>query len=133
MTKTVLIVEDDPINIRVFTRILEKRGSLAAKDTEDVEEVLEIARSGAVDLILMDIGLARSVYEGKPVDGIFITQLLKADPQTAKVPVILCTAHGKEEDRELLLNRSGADDFIPKPVVDHQYFIDRIKQLMSAH
>ena len=75
--KTVLIVEDDQVNARVFSKILTKRGGLAVKHTENVEEVLEIARTGEADLILMDVSLARSVYQGKAVDGIKITQLLK--------------------------------------------------------
>jgi len=44
--KTVLIVEDDQVNARVFSKILTKRGGLAVKHTENVEEVLEIARTG---------------------------------------------------------------------------------------
>ena len=78
---TVLIVEDDPINFRVFSKILTKRGGLDVKGTEDVEEVLQFATSGEVDVILMDVSLANSVYEGKPVDGIKITQMLKSNPQ----------------------------------------------------
>ena len=75
---TVLIVEDDPINLRVFSKILTKRGGLQVKGTEIVEEVLQYARSGDIDAILMDVALANSMYQGKPVDGIEITQMLKA-------------------------------------------------------
>ena len=44
---TVLIVEDDPVNLRVFSKILTKRGGMEVKDTEDVEEVMKIAQAGA--------------------------------------------------------------------------------------
>jgi CheY-like chemotaxis protein len=128
--KTVLIVEDDPINARVFSKILTKRGGLWVKHTEDVEEVMQIAQSGAADLILMDVSLARSMYEGKSVDGIKITQMLKSDPQTANLPVILVTAHAMEGDRENFLKQSGADGYISKPVVDHQQFVDQIMALI---
>ncbi len=128
--KTVLIVEDDQVNARVFSKILTKRGGLAVKHTENVEEVMEIARTGAADLILMDVSLARSVYQGKAVDGIKITQLLKADPQTATLPIILVTAHAMAGDREDFLTQSGADDYISKPVIDHQKFVDKIKSLL---
>ena len=128
---TVLIVEDDPINFRVFSKILTKRGGLDVKGTEDVEEVLKFAQSGEVDVILMDVSLANSVYEGKPVDGIKITQMLKSDPQTASLPVILVTAHAMQGDRENFLKQSGADDYISKPIVDHQKFIDRIVSLVE--
>jgi len=128
--KTVLIVEDDLINARVFSKILSKRGGLDVKHTEDVEEVMKIAQSHEIDLILMDVSLSRSVYQGKSVDGIKITQMLKSDPLTANLPVILVTAHAMEGDRENFLHQSGADGYISKPVVDHQLFIDQIMALL---
>ncbi len=127
---TILIVEDDPTNVRVFSKVLTKRGGLAVRHTEDVEEVIQIARSGEIALILMDVSLTRSVYEGKMMDGIKITQLLKADPLTMNVPVILLTAYAMEGDREKFLTQSGADDYISKPVIDHQAFVDQIKALL---
>jgi two-component system, cell cycle response regulator DivK len=128
--KTVLIVEDDPINLRVFSKILTKRGGLNVKGTEDVEEVMKIAHAGDADIILMDVSLAHSVYQGKPVDGIKITQMLKADAQTSNLPIILVTAHAMEGDRENFLKQSGADGYISKPVVDHQQFVDQILALL---
>lgn len=131
--KTVLIVEDDPINARVFSKILTKRGGLGVKHTEDVEEVMKIAQSGEADLILMDVSLARSTYQDKPVDGIKITQMLKSDPQTENLPVILVTAHAMEGDREKFIKQSGADGYISKPVVDHQKFVDDIMALIPKN
>ena len=128
---TVLIVEDDPMNLRVFSKILTKRGGLQVKGTEIVEEVLQYARSGEIDAILMDVSLANSMYEDKPVDGIEITQMLKADPQTAHLPIILVTAHAMEGDRENFLGQSGADGYISKPVVDHEAFIKQITSLID--
>ena len=128
--KKVLIVEDDLINARVFSKILTKRGGLSVTHTEDVDEVLQIAKSHEADVILMDVSLSKSVYEGKPVDGIKITQMLKADPNTASVPIILVTAHAMQGDREAFLKQSGADGYISKPVVDHQEFVDKIKALI---
>lgn len=128
--KTVLIVEDDMVNARVFSKILTKRGGLNVKHTENVDEVINIARHKEADVILMDVSLSHSVYEGKPVDGIAITQMLKADPQTSAVPVILVTAHAMDGDRETFLTQSGADGYISKPVVDHQKFVDDISALI---
>ncbi|PSB09362.1 hypothetical protein C7B62_13375 [Pleurocapsa sp. CCALA 161] len=128
---TVLIVEDDPINLRVFSKILTKRGGLQVKGTEVVEEVLHYAQSGEIDAILMDVALANSSYQGKPVDGIKITQMLKADDKTANLPIILVTAHAMEGDRENFLKQSGADGYISKPVVDHEAFIHQIVSLIN--
>ncbi|MEM7760036.1 MAG: response regulator [Cyanobacteria bacterium P01_A01_bin.40] len=128
---TVLIVEDDPINLRVFSKILTKRGGLQVIGTEIVEEVLQYAQSGEIDVILMDVALANSIYQGKPVDGIRITQMLKADADTANLPVILVTAHAMEGDRENFIKQSGADGYISKPVVDHEAFIQQIVSLVN--
>ncbi len=129
--KTVLIVEDDMINARVFSKILTKRGGLAVKHTENVDEVMQIAESGEVDVILMDVSLSHSVYQGKPVDGIRITQMLKANSNTAQLPIILVTAHAMDGDRENFLQQSGADGYISKPIVDHQKFVDDVKAMIG--
>ena len=128
--KTVLIVEDDLINARVFSKILTKRGGLNVKHTENVDEVMKIAQAKEADIILMDVSLSRSVYLGKSVDGIKITQMLKSDPNTADLPIILVTAHAMEGDRENFLKQSGADGYISKPIVDHQYFVEQIISLL---
>ncbi|MEB3295119.1 MAG: response regulator [Synechococcales bacterium] len=128
--RTVLIVEDDPVNARVFSKILTKRGGLAVKHTENVEEVLQITQAKEADIVLMDVSLSRSMYQGKSVDGIRLTQLLKENPDTASLPVILVTAHAMDGDREHFLSESGADDYISKPVVDHEAFVNQILALL---
>lgn len=128
---TVLIVEDDPINIRVFSKILKKRGQFEVICSEDVSHILEIVAQGQVDAILMDVSLSDSTYEGESVDGIRITQMLKARPETQHIPVILVTAHAMQGDRETFLSNSGAEGYISKPVVDHQAFVDQIQSLIK--
>jgi CheY-like chemotaxis protein len=128
--KTVLLVEDDQSNVIVFSKILTKRGGLAVKHTENVEEVMEIVHSGEADIILMDVDLRNSHYQNKAVNGLQLTQMLKANPQTAKVPVILVTASVMEGDRENFLKLSGADGYIPKPVIDHQEFVAQILAML---
>lgn len=130
---TVLIVEDEPSNVIVFSKILSKRGGLVVKHTENVEEVMQIADSGEADIILMDVDLRNSRYQGKAMDGLKITQMLKANPQTAKVPVILVTASVMEGDRENFLKLSGADGFIPKPVIDQQEFVNQIRAMLPKN
>lgn len=127
---TVLIVEDDPINLRVFSKILVKRGNFEVKSTENVQEVMNLAKNKEIDVILMDVSLSRSFHENKAVDGLYITKMLKSSPDTASIPVILVTAHAMEGDRENFLQQSGADNYISKPVVDHEKFINDIKELI---
>ncbi|MBD1920182.1 response regulator [Microcoleus sp. FACHB-831] len=128
---TVLIVEDEPITLRVFSKILSKRGGLDVKHTEDVEEIIQIAQAGEADIILMDLSLTNSVYQGKSVDGIKIAQMLKADPQTAKLPIILAATHAMDGDREHVCKLSGADDYISKQVVDSTLFVERIRAVLA--
>jgi len=131
MTKTVLLVEDDMGNVRVFSRYLTKLGGLAVTHTEDADEVVEIVKAGQADLVLMDVSLSHSLYQGRAVDGIRLTQLLKSDPITASVPIILVTAHAMIGDRENSLQQSGADGYISKPVVDYRAFIDQVMALLQ--
>ncbi|USR90266.1 response regulator [Phormidium yuhuli AB48] len=130
---TILVVEDDPINWMVFQKVLKRRGGLDSIHSEDVEEVLNIVRSGEVSVVLMDVSLKNSHYQGESVDGIRITQLLKADPETAKLPVILVTANAMVGDRETFLKASGADGYIAKPILDHVGFVQQIKQIIADH
>ena len=129
--KHVLVVEDDPHNALLFRKLLERRGGFAVTVTESVPEVFERVRSGAVDLVLLDVSLANSTWEGKPVNGIEVCRLLKADPATATVPVVLATAHAMRGDAERLLAESGANDYVAKPIEDHQAFINRIRGLLE--
>jgi CheY-like chemotaxis protein len=129
---TVLIVEDDPINLRVFSKILVKRGNFEVKSTENVQQVITWAKNKEIDVILMDVSLSRSFHENKAVDGLYITKMLKSSPDTASIPVILVTAHAMEGDRENFLQQSGADNYISKPVIDHEKFINDIKELINV-
>jgi two-component system, cell cycle response regulator DivK len=128
---TVLIVEDDAANILVFSKILSRRAGLDVCATENVDEVFSYAQSGTIDLILMDVSLSRSFYQDQSVDGIKITQMLKARPDTAHVPVILVTAHAMQGDKESFLKQSGANGYISKPVVDQKAFVEQILSLME--
>ncbi|WP_072619484.1 response regulator [Spirulina major] len=127
----VLIVEDDPMNRLVFSRVLTKRGQFEVRCTEDVDDVLDTAKAGNVDIVLMDIGLPNSYYQGKAVNGVQITQLLKANPETAHLPVVLVTAFNMPGDRDRYLKQSGADGYIPKPVVDHHDFVLQINHYLT--
>ena len=113
-----------------FQRFSTSGGGLNVRHTENVEEVLAIAQAQEVDLVLMDVSLSHSMYQGKSVDGIRLTQMLKADPKTANLPVVLVTAHAMDGDRENFLTKSGADDYISKPVTDHEAFVIQIRSLL---
>ena len=125
--RRVLVVEDDAHSAVLFRKLLEKRCGCQVTVTESVEEVLELCRGGAVELVIMDVSLHNSRWEDRSVSGVEICQLLKRDPATAHLPVVLATAHAMRGDAESLMVESGADDYVAKPIVDHGEFVRRIQ------
>lgn len=117
----VLVVEDDAHNATLFRKILEKRTGSQVTVTEDPEVVLEHIRSGNVTLVVLDVALRNSLWQGKPVGGVEICRLIRAESRK-HVPVLLATAHAMRGDAEKLLGDSGADDYVSKPIVDHEQF-----------
>jgi len=125
--RRVLVVEDDAHSAMLFCKLLEKRCGCQVTVTESVEEILGLCRAGEVDLVIMDVSLNNSRWQDRAVNGVEICWLLKRDPATAHIPVVLATAHAMRGDAESLLTESGADDYIAKPIVDHGEFVKRIQ------
>jgi CheY-like chemotaxis protein len=106
MTK-ILLVEDNEMNRDMLSRRLGRKGFEVVIATDGAQGV-EMARSEAPDLILMDMSL--------PVlDGWEATRRLKADAELARIPVIALTAHAMAGDREKALE-AGCDDYDTKPI-----------------
>jgi len=103
----ILLVEDNEMNRDMLSRRLQRRGHevlIAA----DGAEALRVAGEAQPELVLMDLSL--------PVmDGWEATGRMKADPQTASIPIIALTAHAMDADRERAL-AAGCDDFDTKPI-----------------
>src|SRR5262249_20664834 len=119
----VLVVEDDPHNAMLFRKLLERRGGCAVTVTESAEEVVNHARAGDVDLIIMDVSLANTAWQGAPINGIELCRRLKGDAAMAAVPIMLATAHAMRGDAEAFVKQSGADGYVSKPIMDHAQFI----------
>ncbi|HLO67608.1 MAG TPA: response regulator [Holophaga sp.] len=132
MSRKILIVEDDPINVKFMKVVLVRKGGFEVVVSEDVYEILELARSGTLDAVIMDISLTRSVHEGRNVDGIYITRLLKGDPATKGIPVVLATAHAMTGDRERFLAETGAEHYLSKPLHDPDQFLAEVRKVMPA-
>ena len=132
MEKKILIVEDDPINVKFMHVVLTRKGKYQVIVSEDVPEILALAESGDIAAIIMDISLSRSTYEGQKVDGIFITRMLKANPLTKGIPVILATAHAMTGDRERFLAETGAEHYLSKPIHDPDHFLGEVRKVLPA-
>lgn len=132
MSKKILIVEDDPINVKFMKVVLVRKGGFDVVVSEDVDEILAIVAAGDVSAVIMDISLSRSIHLGQKVDGIYITRLLKADPVTKGVPVILATAHAMTGDRERFLAETGAEHYLSKPLHDPDHFLREVNKVFPA-
>jgi two-component system cell cycle response regulator DivK len=105
-SKTVLIVEDNALNLKLFDDLLTHYGYTTIV-TSRGEAALELARQNTPDLILLDMQLP-------DISGMDAARRLKADEETRAIPVIAVTAFAMSGDREKIL-ASGCDDYLPKP------------------
>ncbi len=107
MTKTVLIVEDNELNMKLFNDLLEANGRATLRTKSGVEAV-KLARDHKPDLILMDIQLPE-------VSGLEVTRWLKEDPELRHIPVVAITAFAMKGDEEKILE-GGCEGYLSKPI-----------------
>lgn len=119
--KTVLVVEDNELNMKLFHDLLEAHG-IRTVETRDGLHVLELARAHRPDLILMDIHLPE-------ISGLEVTRRLKADPDLKSIPVIAVTAFAMKGD-EQKIREGGCEDYISKPI-SVVPFIETVKRYLG--
>ncbi len=105
--KTVLIVEDNELNAKLFRDLLSSRGHRIV-ETRNGAEAQRLAHSEKPNLILMDIQLPE-------ISGFDVIRMIKADPEIAQVPIIAITAFAMKGDEERI-RTSGCDDYLSKPI-----------------
>jgi two-component system cell cycle response regulator DivK len=105
--KTILIVEDNDLNMKLFHDLLEAHGYRILQ-TKDGMESLKLARQHRPDLILMDIQLPE-------VSGLEVTKWLKEDDELRSIPVIAVTAFAMKGDEEKI-REGGCEAYIAKPI-----------------
>ena len=122
MTKKVLIVEDNELNLKLFRDLLDAHGYETIQ-TRNGLDALTLAREHVPDLILMDIQLPE-------VSGLEVTKWLKEDAVLRDIPVIAVTAFAMKGDEERI-RMGGCEAYISKPIsVSH--FLDAIRQYAGA-
>ena len=117
----ILLVEDNEMNRDMLSRRLLKQG-FEMVIAVDGEQAVDLARSEAPDLILMDISLPG-------LDGWEATRLLKTMPETRSIPIIAITAHAMAGDREKSL-AAGCNDYDTKPI-DFRRLVEKIQGFLS--
>ena len=129
--KHILVVEDDPFNAILFKKLLERRGGYQVSVSENGDEIMRLVREGGITLVIMDVSLANTRHAGERMSGVEMCRLLKSRSETAAVPVLLATAHAMRGDAEALLEESGADDYVAKPILDHDAFMQQVRAMLK--
>jgi two-component system, cell cycle response regulator DivK len=122
MAKTVLIVEDNELNMKLFHDLLEAHGYKTV-GTRNGNEALDLARRHRPDLILMDIQLPE-------VSGLDVTKWIKADPMLKSIPVIAVTAFAMKGDEERI-RQGGCEAYLSKPISVAK-FIETVRQFLGS-
>ena len=108
--ESILIVDDNPLNLRLVSFLLTAKGYIVhtAINSEEAMNFLESAGNNLPALILMDIQLPG-------MDGLELTRILKADDQFKKIPIVAITAYAMKGDKEKAL-AAGCNGYIAKPI-----------------
>ncbi|CAN5431084.1 cell-cycle response regulator DivK [soil metagenome] len=120
MTKRVLVVEDNELNLKLFCDLLRVHGHLTL-GVSDGRTALDQARSFAPDLIIMDIHLPH-------VSGLDLITSLKSDDGLAAVPVMAVTAYAGKGDEDRI-RAAGAESYVSKPI-SVMKFIEAVNALL---
>lgn len=128
--KRILIVEDNALVAKFFRMALERAGGCSCLISEDVGEILQHVSAGEIDLVLLDISLTNSEWEGRAINGVELCQMLKSK-SPRRLPVLLATAHAMSGDRERFLEASGADGYLEKPVYDSALLVEKVRSLIE--
>ena len=107
MRNTVLVIEDNLMNLELVTDLLEAQGFMVSQ-ARTAEEGLRLAREGLPDLILMDLSLPG-------MDGLAATKALKNSPATRHLTVVALTAHAMKGDEVIALS-AGCAGYLTKPI-----------------
>ncbi|HUS58110.1 MAG TPA: response regulator [Planctomycetota bacterium] len=116
MKKLILLVEDDSKNRKLFRDVLQASG-YGVIEAADGRTAIEHARTHRPGLILMDVRMPGT-------DGVMAAKVLKADPDTAPIPIVAITANAMNGDEERIA-KAGFDAYMTKPV-DIRKFLDLV-------
>jgi len=122
LSHTILIIEDNLLNLELVTDLLEADGFNVCS-ARTAEEGLRLAWSVSFDLVLMDLSLPG-------MDGLAATQALKTSPATRRLPIIALTAHAMRGDEDLALG-AGCDGYLTKPI-DTRTFAAKVAGFIAA-
>jgi CheY-like chemotaxis protein len=122
MTGHILVVDDNPINLKLASEVL-LAGGYTVDVATDAEHAQRVLATSHPDLILMDIALPG-------MDGLTLTRIIKADPRLRRVPVVALTAYAMRGD-DLKAAEAGCEGYITKPI-DTRTLVAQVSRLIDA-
>lgn len=121
MSKKVLIVEDNDLNMKLFQDLLEAHG-IDTIEARDGKNVINITKEQNPDLILMDIQLPE-------ISGLDVIKMIKADEELKYIPIIAVTAFAMKGD-EHRIRESGCEGYISKPI-SVSSFVETVQEYLG--
>lgn len=122
MSPRILLVDDNPTNLKLATLVLED-GGLMVVGTVDAEQAQLALEQTRFDLILMDISMPG-------MDGLTLTRKLKADPRFQSIPIVALTASAMKGD-DVRARQAGCAGYITKPI-DTRRFVHQVNGFIAA-
>jgi len=119
---TVLVVEDNPLNLKLAEVIL-NRGGYSVLTARDGESGLQMVRDRCPALVVLDVQMPG-------MDGLAVTRTLRADPATAQVKILALTALAMKGDEERI-RAAGCDAYLAKPFEFHA-LLDTVARLLDG-
>jgi CheY-like chemotaxis protein len=121
MAPTILVIEDNLSNMLLTSAVL-RRAGYSVLQADGAERGIELAHSAKPAVILMDVALPG-------MDGLAATRVLKADPETSHIPVIVLTARAMKGDEEKAF-AAGCDAYLTKPI-DTQKLAEAVADMIA--
>jgi DNA-binding response OmpR family regulator len=122
VTKSILVVEDEP-NIVLSLQFIMKKAGFEVRVARDGEEALAAVQSKTPDLILLDLMIPKR-------DGYDVCQTIRANPAWQDIYIIMLTAKGRDVDREKGISL-GANDYVTKPFSTRD-LTEKVKQILDG-
>jgi two-component system cell cycle response regulator DivK len=120
--KTILLVEDDFMNMKLAQHVLESQGYTVLKATTG-QEALQQLKASVPDLILMDVQLP-------DIDGMTLVRIIRAKDITRETNILALTACAMKGDREKIL-KTGCNDYISKPI-NVETFVSTVRRYLGS-
>jgi len=129
MKKNIIVMEDDLFLKEFYAFVFNKVG-YQSDLLENGDVFFQKLNSQHYDLIIMDLSLKNTYFNGNKVNGIDLSQLVKKNEELKGIPLVLVTAHAVDSQSKHLFDESMADDYIIKPISDIKIFVEKIDSLM---